>query len=70
MRALSPFHSSEARRPGAARVAVVFLTPACDLACPYCGASDDFGVLGSGQAVALLDHLVEQGFWRGHGVDL
>lgn len=47
---------------GEAKVAVVFLTPACDMACPYCGAAEDFGVLGRGQAVALLDHLVEQRF--------
>jgi MoaA/NifB/PqqE/SkfB family radical SAM enzyme len=50
------------RRPGAAKVAVLFLTPACDLACPYCGAPDDFGVLSQPQAVGLLDHLVSQGF--------
>lgn len=40
----------------------MFLTPACDLACPYCGAPDDFAVISPAAAIELLDHLVAQGF--------
>jgi MoaA/NifB/PqqE/SkfB family radical SAM enzyme len=45
-----------------ASVAVVFLTPACGMACPYCGADDHFGVLGRAQARALMASLSRDGF--------
>jgi len=43
-------------------VAVVFLTPACALDCPYCGADDRYGVLNRPQAWALMESLAQQGF--------
>lgn len=47
--------------PGA-QVAVVMLTPACDMACPYCGAEDGFRPLDEAEAQALMPRLAAQGF--------
>jgi MoaA/NifB/PqqE/SkfB family radical SAM enzyme len=46
----------------AARVAVVMLTPACDMACPYCGAESGFRALGEGEAAGLMEGLARAGF--------
>lgn len=46
----------------AAPVAVVFLTPDCALACPYCGAQEGTVELSRPLSRGLLDHLVAQGF--------
>jgi MoaA/NifB/PqqE/SkfB family radical SAM enzyme len=45
-----------------ASVAVVMLTPACDMACPYCGAEAGFRALGERDAAALMEALAAQGF--------
>jgi MoaA/NifB/PqqE/SkfB family radical SAM enzyme len=47
--------------PGA-QVAVVMLTPACDMACPYCGAEEGFRALDEPEAHALMPRLAAQGF--------
>jgi MoaA/NifB/PqqE/SkfB family radical SAM enzyme len=49
-------------RAPAAQVAVVMLTPACDMACPYCGAEASFRALGEGEAAALMWSLAGAGF--------
>lgn len=51
----------EAEAPGA-KVAVVFLTPDCDMACPYCGAEEGFFSLGQAGAEGLLKRLAAAGF--------
>jgi MoaA/NifB/PqqE/SkfB family radical SAM enzyme len=38
------------------------LTPACDMACPYCGADEGFGVLSTHEARSLMARLKAQGF--------
>jgi MoaA/NifB/PqqE/SkfB family radical SAM enzyme len=43
-------------------VAVLMLTPACDMACPYCGAEEGFRPLGQAEAEGLLPALRAQGF--------
>ena len=48
-------------RPAAA-VAVVMLTPDCDMACPYCGAESNFQALSESQALSLMPALAAQGF--------
>jgi MoaA/NifB/PqqE/SkfB family radical SAM enzyme len=48
--------------PSLATVAVVQLTPACELDCPYCGADQHFGVLTRAQAWGLLESLALNGF--------
>lgn len=45
-----------------ASVAVVFLTPACAMDCPYCGADDRYGVFSRAQAWGLVEALSRQGF--------
>ena len=50
------------RSAPAASVAVVLLTPACGMECPYCGADDRFNVLGRAEARALMDTLSRDGF--------
>lgn len=45
-----------------ADIAVVMLTPACDMACPYCGAEAEFRPLGVAEAAAFLPLLRAQGF--------
>lgn len=45
-----------------ADIAVVMLTPACDMACPYCGAESAFRPLGEAEARALMPGLKAQGF--------
>lgn len=47
--------------PGA-KVAVVFLTPDCDMACPYCGAEEGFPSLSQAGAEGLLARLAAAGF--------
>lgn len=46
----------------AASVAVLMLTPACDMDCPYCGAEARFRPLDEGEALALMPQLRAQGF--------
>lgn len=46
----------------AADIAVVMLTPACDMDCPYCGAEAQFRALGTAEAAALMADLRAQGF--------
>jgi MoaA/NifB/PqqE/SkfB family radical SAM enzyme len=46
----------------AGRIAVVFLTPACDMACPYCGSDAGFRVLGVEEAHALTAAVAAEGF--------
>jgi MoaA/NifB/PqqE/SkfB family radical SAM enzyme len=48
--------------PAHASVAVVMLTPACQLRCSFCGADESFGVLSRLQARALVEGLSLQGF--------
>lgn len=45
-----------------ASVAVVMLTPDCDMACPYCGAESSFRALTEEQAWELMPALAAQGF--------
>lgn len=45
-----------------AQVAVLMLTAACDMACPYCGADDSFRSLSEAEAHALMPRLAAQGF--------
>lgn len=45
-----------------ASVAVVMLTPACDMACAYCGAEASFRALGEGEAAELMRSLAGAGF--------
>jgi MoaA/NifB/PqqE/SkfB family radical SAM enzyme len=42
-------------------VGVVFLQPQCNMTCTFCVTEDDFEPMQPGAAVALLDHLVEEG---------
>ncbi|HTB34021.1 MAG TPA: radical SAM protein [bacterium] len=48
--------------PAHAGIAVVMLTPACELHCSFCGAEESFGVLSRLQARALVEGLSTQGF--------
>jgi len=48
--------------PAHAAIAVVMLTPACELRCSFCGAEEGFGVLGRLQARAMVEGLSMQGF--------
>jgi MoaA/NifB/PqqE/SkfB family radical SAM enzyme len=48
--------------PPQASVAVVMLTPDCDMACPYCGAESNFTALTEEQAWRLMPLLAAQGF--------
>jgi MoaA/NifB/PqqE/SkfB family radical SAM enzyme len=50
------------RHPPAAHVAVVFLTPRCNMSCPYCGSDEGFSELSRQGAWALVEHLSQQGF--------
>jgi MoaA/NifB/PqqE/SkfB family radical SAM enzyme len=49
-------------RAPAAQVAVVMLTPACDMACAYCGAEASFRSLGEAEAAELMRGLAGAGF--------
>ena len=48
--------------PAHAAIAVLMLTPACELRCSFCGAEEGFGVLGRLQARAMVEGLSMQGF--------
>jgi len=45
-----------------ASVAVVFLTPRCNMDCPYCGSDSAFAELNSREARTLVDRLARLGF--------
>ncbi len=45
-----------------AKVGVIFLTSACDMHCPYCGADEHFPPLSALQARNLLDALAQGGY--------
>jgi MoaA/NifB/PqqE/SkfB family radical SAM enzyme len=44
-----------------AKVAVLMLTPACNMSCDFCGAEDGFGPIPYGEAASLVDRLAEEG---------
>lgn len=44
-----------------ARVAVLFLTPACNMSCAFCGAEKGFDGIPYGEAAALVDRFAAQG---------
>lgn len=46
----------------AASVAVVFLTPRCNMDCPYCGSESTFAEFTRGDARTLVDYLSCEGF--------
>ena len=46
----------------AAKVAVLMLTPACELHCEFCGADENFSVISRMQARAVVEALSNQGF--------
>lgn len=50
------------RNAPAAQVAVVFLTSACDLDCPYCGSDGTIGVFSRREARSLVERLASDGF--------